>query len=93
MKSKSTLSAASGILVAAAALLAGSTSANAATILIDWANDGTALSVTNPAGDGKYWNSIGGSSAFEDIAATALIDSTGAASSITVAVDIRLDDS
>jgi MYXO-CTERM domain-containing protein len=59
--------------------------AHAATVLIDWS---TAASVTNPAGDGKHWNSLGApttTSSF-DLATTALIDSTGASSGISVAM-------
>jgi len=59
---------------------------HAATVLIDWS---TASSVTNPAGDGKYWNSLGTPTASNisyDLATTALIDSTGASSGISVAM-------
>jgi hypothetical protein len=55
-------------------------------VLIDWS---TASVVSNPAGDGKHWNSLGtptsGSSSF-DLATTPLIDSTGASSGISVAM-------
>jgi hypothetical protein len=70
------------ILFAAASL----SPAAAQTVLIDWS---TAASVTNPAGDGKHWNSLGAPTASNisyDLATTALIDSTGASSGISVAM-------
>lgn len=58
--------------------------ASAATILIDWS---TAASISNPAGDSKHWNSLGTPGTAIDVATTALVDVSGAASGISVAVD------
>jgi len=58
-----------------------------APILIDWS---AAAGIPAPVGDGKHWNSLGaqaaGGTAF-DLAATGLVDVTGAASGVTVSVD------
>jgi hypothetical protein len=71
--------------LASTSLLAVS-NASAAVVLIDWSR---AAVVTNPAGDGKHWNSVGAlnvGNVAQPLATTALIDSTGAASGISVAV-------
>ena len=59
--------------------------AHAATVLIDWSRGAI---VTNPAGDGKYWNSLGNTGlANIDLAPTALVDVSNAATGWSVAVD------
>lgn len=67
------------------AVAAAPLSAQAQTALIDLSN---ASAVTNPAGDGKYWNSLGSGAA--DVAATALVDSTNTASGISLAIDVTM---
>lgn len=65
----------------ALALAAGSASAQ--TVLIDLSTtDAPAI----PAGDGKYWNSLGSGAA--DVPATALIDSANASTGVSLAIDI-----
>jgi hypothetical protein len=59
-------------------------SATADTVLIDWS---ASTKVSHPAGDGKYWNSLGINNG-GDLATTALVDVHNAASGISVAVDI-----
>ena len=61
-------------------------SAGSAPVLIDWS---TAAAVANPAGDGKRWNSLGTpniNNVPQPLTPTQLINSTGAASGISVAV-------
>jgi hypothetical protein len=73
-------------LVIAGIALAALSHAHANTVLIDWS---TAASVTNPAGDGKYWNSLGTPTASNisyDLAPTTLKYSNNTNSGISVAV-------
>ncbi len=63
-------------------------SATANTVLIDWS---TATKVSNPAGDGKYWNSLGINNG-GDVVTTALVDVTNTPSGFSVAVDITIND-
>ncbi len=56
----------------------------AAPVLIDWSRGAI---VASPAGDGKYWNSLGNAAIGSDLAATALVDSSNAATGWSVAVD------
>jgi hypothetical protein len=70
-------------LLIAGIALAALSRAHAATVLIDWS---TASIVTDPAGDGKYWNSLG-SPTWNDLGTTALVDVNNAASGWSVAVD------
>lgn len=62
--------------------------AAARTVLIDWSS---ASAISNPASDGKHWNSLGSGSS--DLAATTLVDSTGAATASSVAVDVTVNGS
>lgn len=57
---------------------------NTANILIDWSNDGT---ISSPAGDGKYWNTLGTASTTADMTGTALVDASNATTGFSVAVD------
>ena len=72
--------------LAAAAVLAAVPYANASLILIDWSQ---AASVAAPAGDGKYWNSIGplnGGSTNDNTSVSNLVSSTNASTAVDVAV-------
>ncbi len=63
--------------------------AAAETILFDWGGSGAGnvTPVTNPASDGKHWNSLGANDVDGgDLSNAALIDSTGAATGVTVSV-------
>lgn len=53
-------------------------------VLIEWS---TAASVANPAGDGKYWNSLGANGIGGEVPTTALVAVDSTASGISVAVD------
>ena len=67
-------------------LIAAGVSADAETILTDWGGSGTGgvTAVSNPASDGKRWNSLGANNANPTNAA--LIDSTGGSTPVTVTV-------